>query len=117
MTIAAIVSQRLMTLRRIRSSMNGDDELFDEKRQIMLQRWCRETVYIRIELVRQRSIRAVRHWLLSSAEIKQLFRLRDSQVSTRRIMNMVCDDIRASGVALVALVEIDDELVITFAAQ
>lgn len=117
MSITAMVSQRLVAARRIRFLKNEHSEQLDEVSQHMLGRWCRASVRIRIELVKRNHIRAVRHWLLSSAEIRQLFGLRNSQASIRRIMTTVCDDVRASGVALVALVEIDDELVITFAAQ
>ena len=117
MTLAAMASQRLMAARRIRFLTTRDDKPFDETSLFILRRWCRATVRIRIELVKQHRIRAVRPWLLNGTEIKQLFSLGDNHATVWRIMNAVCNDVRASGVALVALVEIDEELVITFATQ
>jgi hypothetical protein len=116
MTIAGMLSQRQDAAARVKF-LSGFGRPLEEAGKFMLRRWCRMTVMIRIELIKRGNMRAIRHRLLSSAEIEQAFSLPGDRASVDRMMNRVCDDIRAKTSTPVSVVNVDDELVITFAEQ
>lgn len=83
----------------------------------MLQKWCKVTVQIRIELLKHVCECTVTPALLSSSEINQEFANKFDRRGIRIAMEAVCTDLNTHDWHPFSVIENDDELVIALVPQ